>query len=222
MERGSTAESALEEEQLRLADRVSRQDDPSFSGGPVAGVDVVYAGDVAAACAVVIDTASFKTLVTLEHVRECHYPYVRGYFFLREGPVVMALLSQLEAGVPVLVNGNGVLHPRRCGLASHVGVLTGRQTIGVTKRLMLGHVGPRTGDWAPVIDNDETIGAALWPPGRSRPLYVSIGHRVSLPTALSIVRSATRSGLPEPLRLAHLRARDLLGRTVRSGAHRHP
>jgi deoxyribonuclease V len=105
-----------------------------------------------------------------------------------------------------MVDGQGIAHPRRFGLACHIGVLTGLPAIGVAKSRLTGEAdepGTERGSWAPLLDGDEVIGAVVRTRAGVRPVYVSVGHRVSLPTAVDLVlRCAPRYRLPEPIRHA--------------------
>ncbi|MHA2600545.1 MAG: endonuclease V [Candidatus Thorarchaeota archaeon SMTZ1-83] len=193
----------LRVEQMRLAERVITEDIPPFSSSIVTGVDVSYTGNVAVGCAVVMDLESRETIQTEQRTVECTTPYIPGYFFLREGPVLVELLRDLDETGPVLVDGNGILHPRRLGLASQLGVHLDLQTIGVAKKLLLGEMQPRQGNAARILDDYNCIGMALWLSKRKKPVYVSIGHRIGLDTAVTVVEQASIDGYPEPLRRAH-------------------
>lgn len=193
----------LEAEQERLSERVVMEDVPPFEGTIVTGVDVSYAENIAVGCAVVMDVESNEIIQTEQRTLECVTPYIPGYFFLREGPVLIELLRDLDEAGPVLIDGNGILHPRRFGLASHLGVHLNLQTIGVAKRLLLGDMQPRQGNTASILDGSDCVGTALWLSGRKKPVFVSVGHRISLSTAVEIVQRSSTSGYPEPLRRAH-------------------
>ncbi|MHA1248014.1 MAG: endonuclease V [Candidatus Thorarchaeota archaeon] len=203
------------QEQYRRASEVVRTDVPEYAGGPVTGVDVAYSDSLAVACAVTIDTERGNVTRIVFHTTNVDMPYVPGFFQLREGPVLIEMLRELRNTGPVLIDGNGVLHPRRFGLASYVGVELGIQTIGVAKTLLLGTMDSREGDIALVRDGDDIIGAALWIGARKKPVYVSIGNRVSLATAIEIVRDCSSKGRVEPIRQAHIMARtEIRKRTV--------
>jgi deoxyribonuclease V len=132
---------------------------------------------------------------------------VPGLLSFREIPAVLDALAQLRRQPDLLLcDGQGIAHPRRCGFTSHVGLLTGRPTIGVAKSLLIGsheRVPEERGGWTPIIDKDEIIGAALRTRARVRPVYISIGHMVSLPTAIDyVLRCTPRYRLPETTRLS--------------------
>lgn len=140
------------------------------------------------------------------------FPYVPGLLSFRELPVVLAALEGLEREPDVvLCDAHGLAHPRRFGLACHLGVVAGLPTIGVAKSLLAGSHEPlpaERGAWRPLLDGGEVIGAALRTRAGVRPVYVSIGHRVSLETAIELVLAATpRYRLPETTRLADSLAR---------------
>ncbi|MBV9840267.1 MAG: endonuclease V [Sphingomonadaceae bacterium] len=137
------------------------------------------------------------------------FPYVPGYLGFREAPSLLAAWDKLPEKPDLLfVDGQGRSHPRRCGIATHVGVLLDVPTIGVAKTLLCGavegEVGPAPGDRAPLIDRGETVGVALRTRARAAPIYISTGHRVSLETSVEWVLKLTDGRrLPLPIRLAH-------------------
>jgi deoxyribonuclease V len=148
------------------------------------------------------------------------FPYVPGLLSFREAPAVLAALENLEDLPDLLMyDGHGLAHPRRFGAASHIGLLTGIPTIGVAKGpLVGGHapVPPERGAWQPVMAEGEIIGAALRTRSGTRPVYVSIGHRLSLATAIDYVLRCSRGfRLPEPTRWAHqLASGEMLAQTL--------
>jgi len=200
----------LEHEQEKHASRVCRSDLTPFKDGLVTGVDVAYSDALALACGVTVDIVDRQVIETRYHLEEVSAPYIPGLFQLREGPPLIHLLEEWKPDGPVLIDGNGVLHPRRFGLACFVGLELGIQTIGVAKRLLIGSLGNRMADRAYVLDGDEVIGAALWIGEKTRPVYVSIGHGVSLATAVDIVRQSAWDGRVQPLHQAHLMAKQRL------------
>jgi len=139
--------------------------------------------------------------------RPVTFPYVPGLLSFRELPVALAAFEQVE-NTPdlVMVDGHGIAHPRRFGIASHLGVLLDVPTIGCAKSILVGRAetpGPNPGDWTPLVHSGETIGAALRTTKRGGPMFVATGHRVSLESAIRLVLAASRGyRLPEPTRLA--------------------
>jgi len=154
---------------------------------------------------------SFPQCEILEQVTVSHrldFPYVPGYLSFREIPPMMAALEQLTLCPDLVIcDGQGIAHPRRFGLACHLGVLTGLATIGAAKSRLIGtydEPGPNKGDTSPLLDSGETIGAVLRSRAHTRPIFISVGHRVALPTAVGIVLECCKKyRLPETTRAAH-------------------
>ncbi len=175
----------------------------------VAGVDIGFedAGRTVRGAVVVL---SFPDLTVVERCLArvpTAFPYVPGLLAFRELPAALAALALLT--IPpdlILCDGHGRIHPRRFGLACHLGLATATPTIGVAKSHFLGDYdppGPAPGDHSPVIDRGEIIGAVVRSRAGVRPIYVSVGHRVGLDTAVALtLRCVTRYRLPEPTRLA--------------------
>jgi deoxyribonuclease V len=139
------------------------------------------------------------------------WPYVPGYLSFRECPLVLEAFSRLDT-IPdaVLVDGQGIAHPRRFGLASHLGLCLDLPTVGCAKSLLCGSCetpGAEPGSFAEVLDGDEVVAVALRTRTGVRPVFVSIGHKTDLAGAVEWVLHCTdRHRLPEPTRLAHLAA----------------
>jgi deoxyribonuclease V len=136
------------------------------------------------------------------------FPYVPGLLAFREGPIVLAALERLAERPDVLIfDAQGLAHPRRMGLATHLGILLDVPSVGCAKSRLCGketEPGEEKGSWTPLLDRGEVIGAVVRTRSRVRPVYVSVGHRVDLETAVSLVLScATKYRLPEPTRWAH-------------------
>jgi deoxyribonuclease V len=175
----------------------------------VIGVDVAYAEDDSRvfAAAVVLDAVTLLPLETQTAVQPPRFPYVPGLFAFRELPALLHALAQLRSSIDLIVcDGHGIAHPRRFGLASHLGVLLGLPCIGVAKTRLIGaqdEPAPQRGAVAPLVDAGEVVGAALRTRSRVKPVYVSIGHRVSLESALQwTLRLTPRYRLPESTRRA--------------------
>ncbi len=194
--------------QAELAERVSLHDDfaePRL----LAGFDVGFEeeGSITRAAVVLLDA---KTLQPIEsHIArvETSMPYVPGLLSFRELPALMAALAMLTR-MPdlVFVDGQGIAHPRRLGIAAHFGVVTGLPALGVAKKVLAGRhdePGPSLGDCSALTHRGEQIGWALRSKPRCNPLIVSSGHRISMDTALDwVLRTLRGSRLPEPTRLA--------------------
>ena len=175
----------------------------------VAGLDVSVRGDRVRAAIVVLDLADGGQVVD-QSVWEgpVAFPYVPGLLSFREMPALIPALEQLRALPDVfMLDAQGLAHPRRFGLACHLGVLLDRPALGVAKTLFVGHhgaIGEAKGSAAPLVHKDETVGVALRTRERVKPVYVSVGHRITLDEAASLALSlAVKYKLPEPTRLAH-------------------
>jgi deoxyribonuclease V len=187
-----------------------------FAPATVAGLDVAYAvrsGRLAAAV-VVLDIDTLKPVDSAVVLGEAQFPYVSGVFAFRELPPLLDALERLATTPDLMVcDGQGVAHPRRFGLACHIGLLTGVPTVGVAKQAMVGYQppGPRRGDWAPLVDGEDVVGRALRTQDGVKPVFVSVGHRIDLNTASDLVlRLCARFRLPETTRRADYVARRLL------------
>jgi deoxyribonuclease V len=194
--------------QQRLASRVRQV---PLVGMPrvVAGLDAAFSLDDrhCAAAAVAWDLREQRVLEQHLTVRPLTFPYVPGLLSFREGPALLAALRKLRAAPDVLLcDGHGFAHPRRFGIACHVGVIVNRPTIGCAKSRLIGaHRQPasRRGAVASLYDDGEVIGSVLRTQNGINPVFVSIGHRIDLPGARRIVLAcAIRHRIPEPIRLA--------------------
>jgi deoxyribonuclease V len=176
----------------------------------VAGIDVGFEQDgaISRAAVVVLDFPELRLVESAVARLPTSFPYVPGLLSFRETPAVLEALGRLSERPDLLLcDGQGYAHPRRFGLACHLGVLTGLPSIGVAKSRLIGTHGAlpeEKGAWVPLLDGDEAVGAVLRTRDGVAPLYVSIGHRVSLPTAIRwVLACTTRYRLPETTRQAH-------------------
>lgn len=153
------------------------------------------------------DAATDAPLAGATETRIADFPYVPGYLGFREVPALAAAWARLAVKPDViLVDGQGIAHPRGLGLACHLGLVLGVPTIGVAKSLLVGEgePGPEAGDTAPLLWKGARIGTALRTRRGAKPIYVSVGHRVSLATAVALVFAACDGRrLPAPIRAAH-------------------
>ena len=175
----------------------------------VAGVDIGFEDNYAISkAAVAVLTYPALELVETAIARiPTAFPYVPGYLSFREIPAILAALPQLKlAPNLILCDGQGLAHPRRLGLACHLGVLLDIPTIGVAKSLLIGKheaVSLEKGSQQPLMDGSETIGVVLRSRTKVKPIYVSVGHKISLPTAVEYVMGClTKYRLPETTRWA--------------------
>ena len=176
----------------------------------VAGVDVGFErhGKVMRAAVVVLDFPGLVPVAQAVARQLTRFPYVPGYLSFREAPAVVAALKKLRTQPDLLLcDGQGLAHPRRFGLACHLGLLLDIPSIGVAKSRLIGthdDVPEKKGGWTALKDDDEVIGAVLRTRTGVRPVYVSVGHRICLATAIDyVLRCTTRYRLPETTRYAH-------------------
>ena len=195
--------------QAQLAEKVTAKTTFEPSGvETVAGVDVSFHGDVARAAVVVL---SFPALEPMDCARAevpVSFPYIPGLLAFREGPSVLAALERLTTWPDLFIfDAQGLAHPRRLGLASHMGVILDWPSIGCAKSRLTGNheePGNVVGEWVPLSSADQIVGAVLRNRAGVKPLYVSIGHRVDLPTAVDFVLRCSKGyRLPETTRYAH-------------------
>jgi deoxyribonuclease V len=179
----------------------------------VAGVDNTYVTEdgktTAGAVVVVVTFPEMEVVETAVAWKPVAFPYVPGLLSFREAPAVLNAFADLTAEPDVvLCDGQGYAHPRRFGLASHLGVILDRPTIGCAKSRLIGEYEEPERAFAastPLVDRGEVVGAAVRTRPRHKPLFVSPGHKISVETAVAITVACCRNGafLPEPTRLAH-------------------
>ncbi|WP_445527811.1 endonuclease V [Streptomyces cyslabdanicus] len=220
---------ATEEEaravQDELRGRVVRDEPgPPPGTGHVTGVDVAYDDerDLVAAAAVVLDAATLRTVAETTAVGRISFPYVPGLLAFREIPTVLAALDALPVAAGLVVcDGYGLAHPRRFGLASHLGVLTGLPTIGVAKNpFTFTHEDPDTprGSASPLLAGPDEVGRALRTRDGVKPVFVSVGHRVTLDNACAHTLALTPAyRLPETTRRADALCRRALREATAPG-----
>jgi len=175
----------------------------------VAGVDMGFLedGKISRAAVAVLSFPDLQIVETSIAYQPTTFPYIPGFLSFREIPPVLDALEKLKT-IPdiILCDGQGIAHPRRLGIASHLGLLIDLPTIGVAKSLFIGEyeeLPPTKGSWKPLIHKQETIGAVLRTRTGVKPVYVSSGHRISLPTAIEyVLRCTPKYRLPETTRIA--------------------
>ena len=190
----------LKEEQTRLAKKVVLKD--SFEKLElVAGVDQSFNNDDVISAIVVCDYKTMEVKEKVFAVVKAKMPYVAGFKAYREGTAISEAFAKLKEKPDVMIfSGNGILHPRKCGLASHMGVLLDVASIGIAKQLLTGEVKDNK-----VYVENEVRAQLVATREHSKPVYVSSGHKISLRTSVEIVKKCIRAPhkLPEPLHLAH-------------------
>jgi deoxyribonuclease V len=171
----------------------------------IAGIDVAYTKNTSIAAAAVLEYDSLELEETQTASCRTQLPYIPTLLAFREiRPSIMCIRKVHIQPDVFLVNGHGYAHPNRCGLASHLGLVLKRPTIGIAKNKLIGKTQKNQQKVALITHNGKTIGAKLRTNPKHRPIYVSIGHMVSLQTAIEIAEQTTHSNpLPEPLLKAH-------------------
>lgn len=185
----------------------------------VAGVDVSVKNGISQAAVVVCALPNFKVIEVALATLPTPFPYVPGLLTFREGPVLIEAFSQLRHEPDAfLFDGQGIAHPRRIGVAAHMGLLLDRPSVGCGKTRLCGYhgePGPEKGSFTPLHDKvrtpvkrlggqEEIIGMVVRTRANVSPVFVSPGHRADIPTSVALtMRCTTRYRLPEPIRLAH-------------------
>ncbi len=210
----SVAEARLLQERLRSEVRIAPLDLSRLRSVAAADVTFLEEKETVAAAVVVVSYPSGEVLEERTAVVRTGFPYVPGYLSFREGPAILAAWGKLRRPPDaVLFDGQGIAHPRRFGIASHLGVLLDVPSVGCAKSRLVGEheePGMEKGDSAPLRHEGEVVGAALRTRRRVKPVYVSVGHRADLQTAIALVLSlCTRYRLPDPARRAHQLTREL-------------
>ncbi len=194
----------LKKEQLRLAPKVELRD--AFAKvKTIGGVDCVAYGNKLIACAVVCAYPSLELIEKTTYILNDPLPYKPGFQAYREMPAMIEAYNQLEEEPDVLlVSGQGIAHPRRLGIASHLGLSLNRPTIGITQKLLFGWI-----ESGKIVARNEIIGFEVRTREHANPVYVSPGHLASLGSTINIISDTIRfpHKMPEPLHIAHKIAR---------------
>lgn len=194
------------ETQIRLSRRIIFEDKLPKKIRYVAGVDVAYVKDLSIGAVAVLDYDTLGLLECRTAVCETRFPYIPTLLSFREVPPAVLSIKKLRTQPDVfLVDGHGFAHPYHCGFASHLGLILGKPTIGVAKSRLFGEEENVYGEPVAFLKHDgEVVGAVVVTKNGCKPVYVSVGHMVSLETAVKIVRHcAVRSRVPEPILKAH-------------------
>ena len=194
--------------QEQLAKKIVMKDDFDKEIEYVCGVDVSYKKDIAYCSAVIVKKNTLEVVEVVKNKSIIKYPYIPGLFVLRESNPILHTLKLLKNPFQLLlIDGHGILHPRRCGLASYIGIVANNPTIGVAKSLLCGSLQSDSF----VKYNDDVLGYAIQEEGNpNKMIYVSTGHKISLLTSIQLVISLTKIGelIPEPLRIADIASKD--------------
>jgi deoxyribonuclease V len=210
---------AAEAERIQdsLRERLVLPQGPIPVPASITGVDISYAvgSRRAVAAAVTVDVHDLRVREVATAEGAITFPYVPGLLAFRELPLLLEALGRLERKPEMLVcDGYGIAHPRRFGLASHLGVLFDLPAFGIAKSLYLGthaEPGPRRGEWTPLVEGDEVLGRAVRTQTDVNPVYVSVGHRIGLPDATDLaIALSSHFRIPEPTRQADIVSRQVL------------
>ncbi len=173
----------------------------------IGGVDQAFVEDKIISGIVVLEYESLEVVERVHSIQPMNYPYIPTFLSFREGPAIVSAFKKLKNPPNILmVDGAGINHPRRAGIATHIGVALDVPTIGITKKVLCGEGKEpvQVGEANPLIYEGKKVGWLLKSSKRSRTIVVAPGHRVSLESSLSIVKACLRGHkLPEPARLAH-------------------
>ena len=176
----------------------------------VAGIDCAFSrdGQNVLACVVVMKMSGFEIVETQNARRKLNMPYIPGLLSFREAPACIAAAKKLRCKPDVfLIDGQGIAHPRRLGIAAHLGLFFDKPTIGCAKSRLIGRFDePQTkkGSYSPLTDKDQLIGQVVRTRANVKPLFVSVGNNCTLDDAVRIVLDcAPKYRLPEPTRIAH-------------------
>jgi deoxyribonuclease V len=168
----------------------------------VCGIDVSYKDLNAFCSAVIINKNTLEIIEIVNEKSTISYPYIPGLFMLREGEPLLKIVRLLKNLFDVLlIDGHGILHPRKCGLASYVGIMIDKPTIGVAKNLLCGSILESS-----YVEYNKTILGYTIKKNNRKDIYVSVGHKISLETSIDIVKKLTKKNefMPEPLRIADI------------------
>jgi deoxyribonuclease V len=190
--------------QLGLSQKIIAEDRLPEKVNRIAGVDVAYTDELAIGAAAVLDYTSLELLERQTATCQAKFPYIPTLLSFREIPPAVACIKKLKLQPDVLlVDGQGAAHPYGCGFASHLGLAIGKPTVGVAKSRLFGEPKTIAGQEF-LVQNDRVIGEVVTTKKGAKPVYVSVGHLISLGTAVKIAKQCVRnSRVPEPILQAH-------------------
>lgn len=199
----------LEELQNQVAQSVILKN--GFLSRPrfVVGIDLAFKDDLAVTAGVVMTYPDMQKVTSRVLTHKLTFPYIPGLLVFREGPPILEILQSLPYySKLVFVNAHGIAHPRFCGCASHVGVLSGIPTIGVASQILCGYYDTeamaKSKSYAPLLFRNKQVGWILRSHPKNKPIIISPGHLIDLVSCLNLTKMCIRSHkLPEPLQLAH-------------------
>jgi deoxyribonuclease V len=192
------------ETQLRLSQKIISEDRLPQKINYIAGADVAYAGELAIGAVAVLDYESLELLELQTAMCRVKFPYIPTLLSFREIPPTVACIKKLKLQPDVLLaDGQGTAHPYGCGFASHIGLAIGKPTVGVAKSRLIGKPAKIAGEDF-LVQKGQVISAVVTTKEGVKPVFVSVGHLISLGTAVKIVKHcAHNSRIPEPILQAH-------------------
>lgn len=191
--------------QKEIAKKVINYDCLNNEINNICGIDVAYKNNIAFCSALIVNKRTLEIIESINHKSIVNYPYIPGLFIVRESKSIIGVLKLIKNSYDVLlIDAHGVLHPRRCGLACYIGVIIDKPTIGIAKNLLCGHIMKDNY----IEYNGEILGYRIKKTNK-KDIYVSIGHKIGLATAINIVMDLIKDNerLPEPLRLADINSK---------------
>jgi deoxyribonuclease V len=202
-----THEEKLRRLQEKIAKRIILEDNLPKTIRSIAGFDLAFLNDKAIATGVVLDYESLRIKEIKTIKTRVPFPYVPTFLTFREGPSIIKVYDKLKVKPDVLmINGQGIAHPIFCGIASHVGVLIGKPSIGIAQNALVGEYDEpiKVGDCSPIKYQNKKVGYVYRSKENCNPIFISPGHRISVDTSLKITKKSIRNNkLPEPISIAH-------------------
>ena len=201
------SEKELRKLQKKIAKKVILEDDFSESISSIAGFDLAFCDEEAFASGIVLNFVSLQLKDVKTIKTKLSFPYVSTFLFFREGPPIIKVYKKLNVEPDILmINGHGIAHPLFCGMASHIGVLLNKPTIGIAQNKLCGYYKEpkKVGEASPLFYKGKKVGYVFKSMKNCKPIFVSPGHKISLETSLKVVKECMKDHkLPEPLHLAH-------------------
>lgn len=207
------SEKELRKLQRKIAKKVILEDDFPKSISSIAGFDLAFCDEEAFTSGVVLDFVSLRLIDAKVIKTKLSFPYISTFLFFREGPPIIKVHKKLKVKPDILmINGHGIAHPLFCGIASHVGVLLDKPSIGIAQNKLCGDYEEpkKVGEASPLFYEGEKIGYVFKSMKNCKPIFISPGHKISLETSLKVVKECMKDHkLPEPLYLAHHLANEI-------------
>lgn len=206
------------EETVRLQKEISEKiikEDAFKDLRYVGGVDTSSIEDKIAGVIVVLEFNTLEVLEVSIEISQVNFPYIPGFLSFREGPIILKAWENLKIKPDLLIfDGQGIAHPRRLGIASHVGYVLDVPSIGCAKKILVGvykEPDKKRGFFEYIYIDNEIVGAVVRTKDNVKPVFVSLGHKISLSTSIEIIlKTSTKYRLPEPVRLAHIYSKKAL------------